>query len=108
MDLIVNNVKALCRQKRLSLTDVANRMGTSPSNLLSRVKGNPTISKIQDIANALQVSNGALRNYLAEGTANDAAVITSIPDYVSAYGLDLDSYQVHARCILPASGIVDL
>ena len=31
-------------------------MGTSPSNLLSSVKGNPTISKIQDIAGALQVS----------------------------------------------------
>ena len=45
-------------------------------------------------------NTGALRNYLAEGTANDAAVTTSIPDYVSVYGLDLQSYQVHARCIL--------
>lgn len=45
-------------------------------------------------------NTGALRNYLAEGTAHDAAVTTSIPDYVSVYGLDLDSYQVHARCIL--------
>lgn len=56
MDSIETNLKAICRQKGLSLTDVANRMGTSPSNLLSSVKGNPTISKIQDIANALQVS----------------------------------------------------
>lgn len=45
-------------------------------------------------------NTGALRNYLAEGTANDAAVTTCIPDYVSVYGLDLDSYQIHARCIL--------
>ena len=43
---------------------------------------------------------GALRNYLAEGTANDAAVTTRIPDYISVYGLDLQTYQVHARCIL--------
>lgn len=56
MNSIEQNLKAICRQKGLSLTDVANRMGTSPSNLLSSVKGNPTISKIQDIANALQVS----------------------------------------------------
>ena len=56
MDSIETNLKAICRQKGLSLTDVANRMGASPSNLLSSVKGNPTISKIQDIANALQVS----------------------------------------------------
>ena len=56
MDSIESNLKAICRQKGLSLTDVANRMGVSPSNLLSSVKGNPTVSKIQDIANALQVS----------------------------------------------------
>ena len=43
---------------------------------------------------------GALRNYLAEGTANDASVTTRIPDYISVYGLDLRTYQVHARCIL--------
>ena len=56
MKSIVDNLKDICRQKGLSLTDVANRMGTSPSNLLSSVKGNPTISKLQDIADALQVS----------------------------------------------------
>lgn len=43
---------------------------------------------------------GALRNYLAEGTANDAEVTTCIPDYISVYGLDLQTNQVHARCIL--------
>lgn len=56
MEAIEKNLKEICRRKELSLTDVANRMATSPSNLLSSVKGNPTISKIQDIANALQVS----------------------------------------------------
>lgn len=47
-----------------------------------------------------ECNTGALRNDLVEGTANDAAVITSIPDYVSFSGMDLTSYQVHARCIL--------
>ncbi len=56
MDSIETNLKSICHQKGLSLTDVANRMGTSPSNLLSSVKGNPTISKLQDIADALQIS----------------------------------------------------
>ena len=56
MDSIESNLKAICRQKGFTLTDVANRMATSPSNLLSSVKGNPTISKLQDIASALQVS----------------------------------------------------
>ena len=56
MDSIETNLKSICRQKGLTLTDVANRIGTSPSNLLSSVKGNPTISKIQDIADALNIS----------------------------------------------------
>ena len=43
---------------------------------------------------------GALRNFLAEGTANDATVISRITGYKSIWGLDLNSYQVHARCIL--------
>ena len=63
---------------------------------------------------------GALRNYLAEGTANDAEVTTCIPDYISVCGLDLQSYQIYARCILldtrtgyrsqylAVSGILDL
>lgn len=43
---------------------------------------------------------GALRNYLAEPGANEAVQTTRITGYTSIYGLDLDSYQIHARCIL--------
>lgn len=41
-----------------------------------------------------------LWNYLAVGTASDPVLTVSIPDYVSVWGLDLPSYQVHARFIL--------
>ena len=44
--------------------------------------------------------SGYRRYFLAEGTANDAAVISRITGYTSIWDLDLDSYQVHARCIL--------
>ena len=50
------NIKSICKQKGLTMSDVANRIGTSPSNLLSSLKGNPTISKLEDVASALQVS----------------------------------------------------
>jgi hypothetical protein len=43
---------------------------------------------------------GAMRNYLASGTANDPFVSVLIPDYASVWDLDLPSYQLHARCIL--------
>ncbi len=91
MDSIETNLKAICRQKGLSLTDVANRMGASPSNLLSSVKGNPTISKIQDIANALQVSVSELLTMRPE----KAAGVTVIGGQV---------YQISK----PAAGVVQL
>ena len=56
MDSIVTNLKEICLRKGLTMSDVAERMGTSPSNLLSSVKGNPTISKLEDIAEALGIS----------------------------------------------------
>lgn len=43
---------------------------------------------------------GALRNFMAEPGANEATQTTRITGYTSIWGLDLDSYQVHARCIL--------
>jgi len=53
---IEQNLRELVKAKGLKLSDIADRMGTTVSNLLSSVKGNPTISKLQDIANALQIS----------------------------------------------------
>lgn len=63
---------------------------------------------------------GAMRNFLADGTARSESQTVAIAGYKSIWGLDLDSYQVHARCILmdtetgyrsqfvPISGVVSL
>ena len=45
-------------------------------------------------------NTGALRNFLAEPGANESTQTTRITGHTSIWGLDLDSYQVHARCIL--------
>ena len=58
------------------------------------------LTKIQLTRPGRGWDTGALRNFLAEGTANDATVISRITGYTSIWDLDLDSYQVHARCIL--------
>ena len=62
--------------------------------------GNRLLIKLQLARPGRGWDTGALRNFLAEGTANDAAVISRITGYTSIWDLDLDSYQVHARCIL--------
>lgn len=96
MDSIETNLKAICRQKGLSLTDVANRMGTSPSNLLSSVKGNPTISKIQDIANALQVSVSELLTMRPE-KATGIAIIDGQVYQVSKPAANVVQLPVYER-----------
>ena len=53
---IEQNLRELIKAKGLKLSDIADRMGTTVSNLLSSVKGNPTVSKLEDIASALNVS----------------------------------------------------
>ena len=52
---IEKNLREIARAKGLRLSDIADRMGTTVSNLLTSVKGNPTVSKLQDIAEALGV-----------------------------------------------------
>ena len=96
MDSIETNLQAICRQKGLSLTDVANRMGASPSNLLSSVKGNPTVSKIQDIANALQVSVSELLTMRPE-KATGVAIIDGQVYQVSKPAANVVQLPVYER-----------
>ena len=53
---VEENLRGICRRKGLRLSDVAERIGCGQSNLVSSVKGNPKLSTLQDIANALGVS----------------------------------------------------
>ena len=72
MNTIEQNLREICKRKGLRLSDVAERIGVGQSNLVTSLKGNPTISKLQDIANALQVSVSellTLRPEKAQGIA---------------------------------------
>ena len=53
---IEQNLREICKRKGLKLSDIAERIGTGQSNLITSLKGNPTISKLEDVAAALQVS----------------------------------------------------
>lgn len=53
---VEENLREICRRRGLRLSDVAERIGCGQSNLVSSVKGNPKLSTLQDIANALSVS----------------------------------------------------
>lgn len=67
---IEQNLREICRRKGLRLSDVADRVGAGQSNLINSVKGNPKLSTLQDIADALNISVSELltmRPNAAEG-----------------------------------------
>lgn len=112
MSKIEVNLKEYCRLKGISLTDVANRIGTSPSNLVNRIKGNPTLSTLEDIANALQVSVSELltmRPEKATGVAiidgqvyqvsKPAANVVQLPAYERYSDLRDDIKEFVARAV---------
>lgn len=52
---IDTRVKDLCKEKGITLAGMADQIGVSSSSLSQILKGNPTLSKLQDIASALEV-----------------------------------------------------
>jgi len=48
-------IKELCKEKGLRMSDLADKMSINQANLASSLKGNPTLSRLQDVANVLGV-----------------------------------------------------
>ena len=54
------NVKRLCKEQGLSLAQLADILGISYVSLWESLSGNPTLSRLLDIAEILNVPVGAL------------------------------------------------
>ena len=48
-------VKELCKARGLRMSDLADKMGVDPANLSASLKGNPTLSRLNDVAKILGV-----------------------------------------------------
>lgn len=51
-----NNIKRICKDKGIQLKDLASKMNISPESLSRALHGNPRLSTITSIANALDVN----------------------------------------------------
>lgn len=52
---IMLQVQRICKEKGLTMQEVASRLGITYQSLYDSIKGNPTLKRLQDIANALNV-----------------------------------------------------
>lgn len=48
-------VQSICKEKGLTMQEVATRLGITYQSLYDSIKGNPTLKRLQDIAGVLEV-----------------------------------------------------
>ena len=49
-------IKELCREKQITMKDIAERLGINPITLSQSLNGNPTLRRLQEVADILEVS----------------------------------------------------
>ena len=55
-NLLSQNVRRICKERRLSMKELARQMGVDPAALTRALSGNARLDTIQKMANALGVS----------------------------------------------------
>ena len=48
-------IKEICKEKGIKMSDIAVKLGISPVNLSASLNGNPTLSRLQEVADVLEV-----------------------------------------------------
>ena len=85
-------IDELCKQRGMRMSDLAAKMGVNQANLASSLKGNPTVSRLEAVANVLGVgiadlfvkpssSNNVVNGYLEVN--DDIHKISGIDDLLS-------------------------
>lgn len=55
MNKLAFNIKKVCKEKGVKLKNIAEQIGVTPESLSRSINGNPTVSTLYEIANALGV-----------------------------------------------------
>lgn len=53
-------IKELCREKHITMAEIASKIGITPITLSQSLNGNPTLSRLKEVADALGVDVGEL------------------------------------------------
>lgn len=54
-EIMALRIKELCREKHITMADIASKIGIHPITLSQSLNGNPTLSRLQEVADALGV-----------------------------------------------------
>ena len=53
--MVVLRIKEIAKKKGMTMGHIAKRLGISPVNLSNSLNGNPTLNRLQEVANILEV-----------------------------------------------------
>lgn len=53
-------IKELCKEKHITMAEIAAKIGINPITLSQSLNGNPTLSRLQEVADVLGVDVGEL------------------------------------------------
>ena len=53
-------IKELCKEKHITMAQIADKIGITPITLSQSINGNPTLSRLQEVADVLKVDIGEL------------------------------------------------
>lgn len=88
-----SRVKELCSERSMTLKELAEQMGIKPESLSRALNGNPHLSTLTNIANALNVGVAELltggRSYIPTPTEFLAVVIDHGHSYIFNHKSDL-------------------
>ena len=77
-------IKELCREKRITMAKIAEKIGINPITLSQSLNGNPTLSRLQEVADALGVEVSELFVHPREESVYGCLYVNGIPHLVNS------------------------
>ncbi len=76
-------IKELCKEKHITMAEIAERIGINPITLSQSLNGNPTLNRLTEVANALGVDVSELFEHPVDKSLHGVLYVNGAPVIVN-------------------------